>query len=593
MTGQPGDLSGRWITGVVIDATMVDLLKDRMLVLSTVNQVDVDAIILAPGSTITPDTYITAVAPSPPPPPPPPPPGSISFGELTRQGFGGYAGTGEAPGVTIVSGAAAGYFMTDEVGNWVPCMSNAFTWGNAWTPPGTPGTNRTVTGTSSSGHSYSFDIQRWAADAIQRVGRAQHPDNSATTTVNECFAYFGQGVGHLWVPLGTTIYCRDGTWNPTGSTSVTCKPLPASAYTDAGSGSHKITIRSRTVDATLDADGYPNRRHGSGFGGFTMRPQGAAGVSPLEFTELWFQTLGTYGIFHNVAGTQLTGLKFSGNRFSGAGTAYGPGISNCFAGTIITQNTFTQMKTCVTTAAGCANPVFTFNVAFNIRDGDVFQMATNAYGITYEDNTIFDGGPLSGVHCDALQFLGVNNGKTHPLGSIQRNRIFMWDGQFLFLAGSVAPNGYTSGTIKNNYGSVTNPYHLAALCIDGVDVEFNTFLADPRAPAGSALAQASGGAGATFNKNISNRYSISASGTVTKTPNPNVSVGFTSPPTAPNQAATLAGYIAAGFTGYIAPAVATAFSDAAFKAYFTPTSGAFNTTLQASGALNASGNPNS
>lgn len=204
----------------------------------------------------------------------PPLPGiAVNFGAKTRQGYGGYP-TAEAA-TTNLTGTYGSFFKIDEASNLVPAASSAFTWGTAWTPPVASGT---VTVTGASGQVYNITIVANAAHIRERTGRSSNPDAPNPTNRSE----LGNMVGTtpVWLAGGDTIWCRDGHFNPTQGANFMA---PRTVANFGG----RITVRSETVDATVDAYGYKNRLHGYKIGGYGFAGA-SAGVCPIDWYQVAF-----------------------------------------------------------------------------------------------------------------------------------------------------------------------------------------------------------------------------------------------------------------------------------------------------------------
>lgn len=498
------------------------------------------------------------------------------------------------------SGIYGQYFTVDTRGHMVPAHDGVVdSYGAAWTPPSLVVFSFVILGASLT--SYTVTMVPNAAHVREMASTPGGVNQDVFVGVSHAYQ-LAQACQPAMIALGTTIWCRDGQFNPTGALAY-FEPAAKASY----SGTGRITIRSETVDTLADTDGYKYRRHGFKIGKLYLYHSAAQGSElPFEFVDIAFYSginavspmvCATAAQYKNVGWDNCSFELGTDISLDTIGAADVRALTGVMTDSRVTNCTFRRVGGGIagagpnvgseTTLGPSQNLTITGNVFITIRDDDCILIGGNSFGHIITDNTAFDVIPTAaGGHCDFIQWAYLNT-QQGPLGTIARNIGIDSTMQGLFIADTYSNGGkFTSGTIEHNVmcGSAGNEAIIYAC--DDVVIRWNNFI--NRAGAGNGVCSIGAGNNATMTRNVSNGFGYSIdnptgtphaqTGTITKSPNPQVVI--TPPSTASYQAV---------WPGYADPSPNHSF--AALKAMFTPDVAGY-AALSSSGVWDASGNYN-
>lgn len=468
----------------------------------------------------------------------------VSFGSNTRVGYGGdnlgYNGAGT---LSIISGNGLGHWNIDAVNLLVP-KNGTGVYGSA--PPTFSGPYSLVV-TDSVSFTKTVNITILVGD-VHTVPRnaASDPNKDGTVQDDGICELFRYLRNPTWVNLGKTIWCRNGQINPTGDFG-SYRVAPVNAAQRSGSG--RLTIRSVNPDTSVDEHGHKNRMHGFKIGRMYWEPD-AATVLPLQIDWVdvsWYFDGGPIGQMYLFGCNNAS--NWSDMGFYNCGWKYGPTVTdytdNGVIGPVhsfvtIDHNTFRRIGICITTVGIATldvdspshDIVITNNVCRDLRDGDFLDCGGNTWNFTVEDNLLFEFGPVNGGHVDFIQtqWQGVAGWSTpkYAFGTVRRNTTVggadQSQSQGLFMA-DITGTQYTSIVVENNILSCGGQ-QISAFSCNNASVSCNTCLSNEASATIASFAVGSG-ANATIRRNLSNSVSITQTGTVTQTPNPQTTVSHT------------------------------------------------------------------
>lgn len=464
------------------------------------------------------------------PAPTPAPDQSIHFGAKTRCGHGGhpmqYSGTKY---LGITAGNGSGHWTIDSRKHLVP----AGTYGAA--PPSfassytlTVSEYNDAAKTSPTGS--SFDV------TVTIVANAAHiREMNATTTNTDTARSFqlctllAQAAGPSYaMQLGDTIWCRDGYWN---AAMLGCRIRPPAGLYAAGTGS-RITIRSETVDTSLDSNGNPALKHGFQMGPiiFDGVTSGAASF-PIDLRDVWFYT-------NTSAGINITFLSFAGNArgvsLYNSRVENGPDYVSATTRAAPTAIAMGFPSSTNGTIDGCHFKGCGKNIS-----GSLVTVTNNIFEEPYEDCISLSSGPnyvegnfafnpqfVLGTHADPFQNLGSAAVGT-DFGTCKRNVMVRSDGvegtgdwqSAFFFDDTVSPNTFANAVIENNIGCVTGAHGIFCRAFDNPSVRHNTLIT--RLPQYGTLtlgilnSTIIPGTGGNYTRNIANIIGIGSVGAVT------------------------------------------------------------------------------
>lgn len=429
---------------------------------------------------------------------------------------------------------------------------------------------------------------RWATDSMYTI------DGTTATGGVWSFqigAMLEANTPSYWVTLGDTIWCRDGVFNP----QVSAWDMSVRAAASRG-GTGELTIRSETVDATVDANGYPYNRHGFQIGRLSPGQNGTAGVTKVVWQDIYFcnnsanmptNALGILTYIDSATGFRHVNCGFETGP-NGANAAYVGGMFRLLSDTA-TSGVRSTIESCTfrnmahgTTALTGNGFTLTGNLFDTLLDTDCMQGNTNSYDFIILDNVALNCISTTGGHTDFFQHLGITNGATYPFGQMKRNIAYKSSCQMTFL------NDTTSGfwdvgtvDVENNICIASQYNLLYVIYANSPVLRWNTYFSPESASPITGQFRLGGGTGGTVTRNIANsyQYNLFSAQTVTATPDPQTTLALS---TAAYQAA---------FPGYVDPVDATDFSLAALKSYVTPDATWFAANNQA-GALKPDGSWN-
>lgn len=372
------------------------------------------------------------------------------------------------------------------------------------------------------------------------------PSTDTRTGTNELHdALYWTGTRGL--KLGENVWIRDGSyWNPANGDWYI--DIPSSGY-GAGSGTH-VTVRSETVDYTLDADGNPNNQHGAKLG--PIRTYFDATINAkIRYQDTW----------HSMETSPVPVAHL--HAHGGANPGWGINFRNCrisvAAGVVDADTVFALRLNGGATVDYCVfdgmyHAIAPIGIAAN---GDFISQWNIFHGVFSDchhmrgsnlyvrDNIAYNPRYSAGTHPDFCQHLGAPNGVTETNIVVERNIVLRnlatlnwYDFQCFFMADSVG-TGRITPTIRNNITFVTSAQGVWLYSAFNPTVEFNTCLTDYNANTSDIPNQSirigdavpGGGTnstGGTYNRNVCHGYDFAAQGgTVTKTPDPNQSIGTT------------------------------------------------------------------
>lgn len=476
----PGELSSRFIVGVVVGSSMVDKARDRMILL----RVEVG---LNDG-TITPDIFIEATEPLPPDPPDPPIPGAeLFFGINTRSGFGGIP-LDLAP-VSLITGTGADDWTINSEGELVPS--------------GTYGAVKTFS--KPAGQSYTLTFIDASVRTVTLVAAKAHFTASLTDTSTS----FQLRTYLTTAGLSGTLEGRDCLINPTRA-YWRIRP-PAAGYSGA------IIIRSENPTAGNDADGNPTRGGGCVIGALAFDPSQLARI-PITFEDITFHNdvNGPHSDFLSYTTTTGTGIGAVRCRFENASNVSFANLNNCFVcrGATAQYNAFKYARKGVT--GGIADPtlaaLYPTYVDDNIASGmtaDGFQfLGQNLYVRRNHEYNALDS--ASGEHPDAAQHTGTQT-QSFTLPLVVEENTFVQNGgawfQGIFYSDTTSPWWLTQVQITRNIylGALRG---LTLTRAQTPLIKQNLILKTPGNPLGNAIFDISSCISANVDDNVCNTFQL-------------------------------------------------------------------------------------
>lgn len=452
----------------------------------------------------------------------------ISFGVKTRSGYGGVP-SGNLPG-SAISGTGAADWIIDGSGDLVPS--------------GTYGAFK-----SYSAVSYALTLADATLVTITIIPDSAHTKfRPAPLDTNDNYQLRLQlqvaGGAPGAMARGDTVWIRDSEMSSTSIWEIRPPAPTGGSWTDP-SGVGVLTVRSETVDTSVDARG-PVLKHGAILHSIQFRTTNSGPIYfPLSFRDIWFSAVfagyalryvntadGGWGIsvynsrFDQVAGLPapfaegfmlargaLEAVEAVGNRFDNMArciTVFGTPSGGMSVGTRITHNLFIDpMNDCCAIGQTTATHP-------GIRD------------VVFEDNTAFGGiNAGTGAHPDFFQAQGIRTATTVSFGSCQRN-IYVTNGatygfQAYFFDDSVAGSSNTNAVISNNIACTGAVQGIWLVRFDNPQVQANTVLKNLQPTALNAqihIPAGMGGAGGRFSYNLlSSPLNIAAQTAPITTPN--------------------------------------------------------------------------
>jgi len=346
---------------------------------------------------------------------------------------------------------------------------------------------------------------------------------------------------------GDTIYCRDGYFNSESSGSARIRP-PASGWTTSGG---KLTVRSRTVDASVDANGNPNRRHGFKIGRLSMAHEASGNIYwPLDFRDVFFHVTVPWTTPAIASGALLKysdmfgyGVSLYNSRMEADENPNG-GIDGIVlvSGPLAGQEAHLEGVTFVnggkTILVSC--PETYISVHPILKAIDTFDQKDDvcAIGLTNATNTgvsnveiegifTFGGTPVTGSHPDFIQHQGVRDGLTATFGSVKKCALVMANEaamQAYFYDDTTSVSTLTDCVTQNCIATTDRPQGVWLTRISNADIRFNTILKALNGDIGGtpaiSIPATSGAVNGTYSHNVCVALSVNAqTGTVVKTPN--------------------------------------------------------------------------
>jgi hypothetical protein len=340
--------------------------------------------------------------------------------------------------------------------------------------------------------------------------------------------------------LGDRIYGRDGTLNPTGL-NMTIRP--AVSY----SGTGVITIQSETVDASVDANGIPNRMHGFKIGGLSFDAAVSGDVlMPFDFQDVWIDVGGSLLTGIRYATSSGWGVSIDNSRLNAAATHTNPSgckgfelrgatayVAHC------TNTTATNLSKAITVSSSVAGgrtagAIIEDNYAYELYEDHITDTGTvSSIKRNFSRDYNYAG---IGDHPDGYQHIHDGLAPTTYDGPICENNIIVtnttaaFDPQGVFSDDSAAARFLTNVVFSKNIVICVHPNGVFMARMNGPTSQFNTALSNVTvnaigpnpAPTTVKVVVPSGKAGTdgTFNYNVANDVDVvSQAGTVVSTPN--------------------------------------------------------------------------
>lgn len=469
-----------------------------------------------------------------------PPTQTITFGAKTRTGHGahllGYTGSGT---LSIASGNGSGHW---QIGQNALSPKGAGGYGTAGPAFSGPYTLVVTDGTYSSTVTINIVADAFTIREMTSVANTGRWATDSMYTVDAANAHQIRtlAAGAI-LTLGDTIYCRDGTLNPTGL-NMTIRP--AVSY----SGTGVITIRSETVDTSLDANGIPNRMHGFRIGGLSFDTTVSGDVLiPYDFEDVWIDVGGSLTTGIRYANERGWGVSIDNSRLSAASTHTAPQSCKGFelrgaTAYVVhcTNTTSTNLSKAITVASSAvggrtADAVIEDNYAYELFEDHIFDTGT-ATSIKRNFSRDYQYAGI-GDHPDGIQHVhDTTDATTTYDGPIVENNIIVtnsdasFDPQGVFSDDSAAARTLTNVSFSKNIVICVHPNGVFMARMSGPTSQFNTALSlvtvssigSLPAPTTVKVVVPSGKAGTdgTFNYNAANDVDVGAQGgTVVSTPN--------------------------------------------------------------------------
>lgn len=431
----------------------------------------------------------------------------VSIGAKTWQGWGGFLTTETAS--SSVNGTNSGNFTIDDIQTLVPAASGVLTYGAAWT---SAASSYTLTGGSGKTYTVTRIANAWSI--AQRPGAPTHADNYAAG-LTQLQTLCGDQTN---LKFGDTIYGQDGFWNP----SMLAPPSSGVGFWPVANygGSGRMTLRSTTVDASLDSNGNPNLKHGYQLGQFYFEPDNVE-PWPFDFKDVYFlcnaasPVSDSFFQFSNGA----SGVGFYNSRFEVAAPTT-LGTVDGIRGKDITVDgsVFTGVDIAMS-LVGAGGVSVTNNIGFIVTEDFLHFSGSN---ITATANTGFTFPVASGAHSDFIQHAATNNQTdsniTYRKNLFARNNASSANGdtQGIFLASDSGTSKKTNVTIEINGLILTAANACYMARCDALTCRFNTIIMDVwntvsgATTPGFSVPAANGGSGGTFDRNVGHSFDFSA-----------------------------------------------------------------------------------
>jgi hypothetical protein len=384
---------------------------------------------------------------------------------------------------------------------------------------------------------------RWATDSMYTV------DGTATSGPTQLRTLLQNAT----LVRGDTIWCRDGIFNPT-SAEVRMR-IKVGGYT----GSGMITIRSDTVDTSVDQYGMPNRMHGAEMRRLIFDDANLTGdiYVPIRFEDMWLSSTRTTDAIVTYADTDaLWGVSAYNCRLAGAPTITADSLRGITLRGSQTDVAYVQYCTLTNLGRGIVVQSSTGGVGGRTK-GALIQH-NDAYGM-FED-FITDSGEATvvehnfardwqylgpGPHPDGYQHVHDGVAPTTYDGPKVRYNIWVtntdlatYTFQAYFTDDSALARTLTNVEFKWNIGTCITTHGVTMARMTGPVAQFNTVLSlvtpgvdlgGSTTPTTTAVAVPSApknGTDGTFNYNVANDVSVTPqTGTVVSTPNAELSSG--------------------------------------------------------------------
>lgn len=382
---------------------------------------------------------------------------------------------------------------------------------------------------------------RWATDSMYTV------DGTATSGPTQLRTLL----------LGTTlvrpdtIWCRDGIFNPT-SADVRMR-IKAGGYTGTG----VITIRSDTVDSSVDQYGMPNRMHGAEMRRLNFDSTVSGDIYfPILLKDMWISSTLTTGTAMNYAnlgwGVCADNCRFAGDSSIVAANLRGMLLRGSQTDVVYaTNNTFWNLSRSIfvdsSTGGGGAGrtkgALIQDNDAYNLYEDNITD---SGEGTIVEDNFARDWlylGP--GPHPDGYQHIHDGVAPTTYDGPKVRRNIWVtntdlatYTFQAYFTDDTALARTLTNVEFTRNIGTCITTQGVVMARMTGPVAQYNTTLSlvTPGVDLGGSTTPVNtlvsvpsapkNGTDGTFNYNVANGISVAPqTGTVVSTPNAPLSSG--------------------------------------------------------------------
>lgn len=481
----PGELSSRFVVGVVVGANMVDKARDRMILL----RIEVG---LNDG-TITPDIFVEATEPLPPDPPDPPEPGAgFDMGIRTRSGFGGIPLA--LPPASSITGTGASDFVINSEGEL--------------TPSGTYGAVKSFSKTL--GQTYTLTFSDASERVVTLTDEAHFTATLTDTASNFQLRTYLTTAGQLGPLTG-----RDCLINPTRA-YWRIRP-PAAGYGAA------IVVRSENPTSGNDPDGNPWRGGGCVIGALAFDPSQLAHI-PVVFTDITFHNDvdGPHSAFLSYTTTTGSGISSVRCRYENASNVSFANLNNCFTcrGATAQYNACVYARKGIT--GGITDPTLAAlyptyvddNIASGMTADGVQMIGQNLYVRRNHEYNALDS--ASGEHPDAAQHLGTQ-AQDFTLPLVVEENTFVQNGgawfQGIFYSDTTSPWWLTQVSIARNIylGALRG---LTLTRGQNPSIKNNLILKTPGNPLGNAIFDIATCTGADVDDNVCNTYILgSNSGT--------------------------------------------------------------------------------
>jgi len=384
---------------------------------------------------------------------------------------------------------------------------------------------------------------RWATDSMYTV------DGTATSGPTQLRTLLQNAT----LARGDTIWCRDGIFNPT-SAEVRMR-IRVGGY----SGSGMITIRSETVDASVDQYGMPNRRHGAEMRRLIFDDANLTGdiYVPIRLEDMWLSSTRTTEAVVTYADTDaLWGVSAYNCRIAGDSSIVADSLRGITLRGSQTDVAYVQFCTLTNLGRGIVVQSSTGGVGGRtkgalIQDNDAYAMCEDfindsGEATVVERNFARDWQWVGvGAHPDAYQHVHDGASPTTYDGPKVRYNIFVtntdlatYTFQAYFTDDTALARLLTNVEFKWNIGTCLTSHGVTMARLNGPVCQYNTTLSlvtpgvdlnGDTTPTNTIISVPGGGKNGTdgtFSYNAANSISVGPqTGTVVSTPNVALSSG--------------------------------------------------------------------